>query len=75
MNKVVYIKVDGSTTIRFNWPGDRPGDWSIYETKYPIRSSNGAIQLIEWLLDANGYTSILYSSDWEFVVIEEDHDN
>jgi hypothetical protein len=74
MNRI-YVKFDGTNAIRFNWPDDPVGDWSVYNTKHPVRTPHEAIQLLEWILDYNGYTDILYSFNWEFIAIEEDHDN
>lgn len=70
-----YVKYDGSNVVRFNWPGDPVTEWATYECKYPINSEGAAYNFIEWLFDYNGYLSVLYSSDWEAVIIEEDHDN
>lgn len=74
MNRV-YIKIDRGNVVRFNWPDEPVGKWDTCICKWPVCSSNAAIQLIEWLFDGNGYTDVLYSQDWEFIVIEEDHDN
>jgi hypothetical protein len=70
-----YVKFDGSGTLRFNWPDDPATKWDIYESRWPIKNEFEAMCLIEFIFDYNGYLSVLYSNDWEAIVIEEDHDN
>ena len=71
----VYVKFDGTNDVRFNWPDDPVGKWTVYENSWSVSEDYQAMCLIDWLFDANGYTDVLYSQDWEFIVIEEDHDN
>lgn len=73
--KKVFVKYDGSSILRFNWPGDEIGDWSIYEVNRPVHSGDDACGLIEELLSWNGYSEALHYDCVVVNVIEEDHIN
>lgn len=74
MNRV-YIKYDGSNVVRFNWPGDPVGEWTKLVTNHSVTKDSDAYGLVAEHLDWNGYVDVLYAPNWEFIMIEEDHDN